>query len=87
MKFKDKSFKKKMISDSRITMDAKHQLTLKKINKEENNIHTLNKQLKSLENSLLNEGDINNITTLKNNINEKKKEIKISGYSGESRDI
>ena len=44
-------------------MDAKHQLTLKKINKEENNIHTLNKQLKSLENSLLNEGDINNITT------------------------
>ena len=77
MKFKDKSFKKKMISDSRITMDAKHQLTLKKINKEENNIHTLNKQLKSLENSLLNEGDINNITTLKNNINERKKEIKI----------
>ena len=35
MKFKDKSFKKKMIADSRITMDAKHQLTLKKINKEE----------------------------------------------------
>jgi hypothetical protein len=77
MKFKDKSFKKKMIADSRITMDAKHQLTLKKINKEENNIHTLNKQLKSLENALLIEDDINKQTTLKNNINEKKKEIKI----------
>jgi len=77
MKFKDKSFKKKMIADSRITMDAKHQLTLKKINKEENNIHTLNKQLKSLENGLLIEDDINKQTTLKNNINEKKKEIKI----------
>ena len=45
MKFKDKSFDKKIIKDSRITMDAKHTLTISKIKREQNNIQLLNKQL------------------------------------------
>jgi hypothetical protein len=77
MKFKDKSFDKKIIKDSRITMDAKHTLTINKIKREENNIQLLNKQLDELEVTLESEEDINIQNTIKNNINDIKKKIKI----------
>ena len=39
MKFKEKSFQKKIIKDSRITMDATHEITLDNIKKEQENIN------------------------------------------------
>jgi hypothetical protein len=77
MKFKDKSFDKKIIKDSRITMDAKHSLTLSKITREQNNIQILNKQLNGLEEKLEKEPDINNQNMIKNDINDITKRIKI----------
>jgi len=77
MKFKERSFDKKIIRDSRITMDAKHSLTLAKITREQHNIQNLNKQLKGLEEKLEKEKDINNKNIIKKNINDITNSIKI----------
>jgi len=77
MRFKDKSFQKKIINDSRITMDAKHDITIKKIQKEQNNINKMNNKKEKLENEFSKKYDINErmkilneINGIKNNINK-----------------
>ena len=76
MKFKDKSFNKKIINDNRITMDAKHKITINKIDKEENIIQSMKKQITDLNKKLSRENDINNINIIKNKLNKLKKQIK-----------
>jgi hypothetical protein len=75
MRFKEKSFHKKIINDSRITMDAKHNLTIKKIQKEQSNISKLKKKSEKLENDLLTTDEINDKMNILNEINGIKSNI------------
>lgn len=75
MRFKEKSFHKKIINDSRITMDAKHNLTIKKIQKEKTNISKLKKRSDKLENDLLTTDEINEKMNILNEINGIKSNI------------
>ena len=77
MKFKDKSFQKKIINDSRITMDAKHEITLENIKKEQKTIDNLKNNVKQLEEELKNEYDINKINVLRTKISKLNNTIKI----------
>ena len=77
MKFKDKSFQKKIINDSRITMDAKHEIILENIKKEQKTIDSLKNNVKQLEEELKNEYDINKINVLRTKISKLNNTIKI----------
>jgi len=86
MKFKDKSFSKKMIKDTRITMDAKHDLTIKKIKQEQSNKIIMTKKLSKLKCDLKREKNINEINNIKNKINALKNKIEISNTKYNEKD-
>jgi len=75
MKFKDKCFNKKIINDSRITMDAKHKLTITQIKKEQKKIDQLEKTNLKLEKNLKKETDINECNKIKSLISGNNKKI------------